>query len=204
MAASQSLHRRGPSLAEARSAAVGAERHARDAGRMPARAEDLLARGGVPELHRLVARSRRRVRRPSGLYATHRTPRGVPARVSGPSWPVAASQSFTVPSEPAEAIRRPSGLNATSVYAARGMTGEGAEVRRAKPLGIVPVEAAGASRRPSGLTRPESTRRKGGPGPSSGSATSSTTRSRGNQVLAARVFGSSRSGPGPLGGPLPG
>ena len=94
-------------------AAVGAERHAADTARVPAQGEHLLAGGGVPELHRrtvlagggdaaAVGAERHAADCPPNVRASVRT-----------SWPVAASQSFTVLVQLAEAMRRPSGLNAT-------------------------------------------------------------------------------------------
>ena len=52
------------------------------------------------------------IRRPSGLKATLVTRIVCPLSVSV-SWPVAASQTFTVLSSLPETIRRPSGLKAT-------------------------------------------------------------------------------------------
>ena len=100
------------SLAEASRVPSGLNATLKTVPRVPSKGAEFLARGRVPQLHRLVP-TRRGQPRPvrAERHATDLAlcaPRGC-----GCSWPEAASHSFTVSSSLADASRAPSGLNAT-------------------------------------------------------------------------------------------
>ena len=94
-------------------AAVGAHGHGADLVAVPLERAKLLARASVPDAHRLVggARDHRRAVGPVG-ERQHRA--GVPPDHGELDAPDRASQTRSVRSRPAEAIRRPSGLKATA------------------------------------------------------------------------------------------
>ena len=127
---------------------VRAERHTADRAGVAGEGAPVLAGGRVPQPHRPVARRRWRAGRPSGLNATPQTAPVWPVRVRRCS-PVAGSHSRAVPSPPAVASSRPSGLNATAPHRA-GVAGEGAPVLAGGrvPQPRRPVAAGGGEQPP--------------------------------------------------------
>ena len=98
----------------------------------PLERERFLARRRVPDLHRPVTALPETIRLPSGLKATLTTSSVCPLSVSV-SWPVAASQTFTVPVRLPLTIRSPSGLKATLRPLGRALERERFLARRRVP-----------------------------------------------------------------------
>ena len=112
--------------------AVRAEGHASNPCCVSLEREGFLACRRVPDLHRLVPASRDDP--PAVRAERHARNRSVCPLSVRVSWPVAASQTFTVLSSLPETIRRPSGLKATLLTRFRvSLEREGFLARRRVP-----------------------------------------------------------------------